>query len=153
MQISEDLEKIVSLSGHLVWKVNDKLTASSRDPIKEANLWVEQLGPVDSRTLIIGGGSGYHIQSLYKKTNVPFSVLEFHSVISDSLFEVNKNIPLLCPEKVLTKISDFDRFYIFRPATQWCLPEVQKIVNKFRVIDGLDHDTQRLTSILLEMVR
>lgn len=62
-----ELEKVTARSGETVFKWHGRLTASSRDPRRDAREWVESLrleGPGDHRLLVLGVGSGYHLVEL-----------------------------------------------------------------------------------------
>ncbi len=70
-----------SRNGHEVLYIDGKATASTIDPLKEATAWIGSTyslaaAGIDETLVVIGAGSGYHIDALRECTNKKIIVID-----------------------------------------------------------------------------
>ncbi len=110
----------ISRSGHSVLRKDGRLLASSIDPIREANTWVDSIlidGAGDApRILVFGLGSGYHIVELLKRcSGRTVFVLESDAEIAGQARGLNPEVSqaIICTESNPNKLFDLPSVRIF----------------------------------------
>lgn len=118
------IEWIDSAAGIKVPTRDGRILCSSRDPIREAQKWVDSLpknlvGPVT----IIGLGGGFHIQALLAK-GLKINVIEFDHELVLHFFDQNpelaKQITWMTTPKEIEEVfwQTAGEIFFFRPAIQ-----------------------------------
>ena len=112
-----------SRNGHEVLYVDGKATASTIDPLKEATAWVGStysLASVgnDETLVVIGAGSGYHIEALRECTNKKIVVID---TCSASIEFVKRRLAQQTQIKYieLKRGTTFSEFYQRNDVVEW----------------------------------
>lgn len=107
------ITELQSQDGQKIYKRNEKLLCSAQNPKAEAQKWIQslQISPASTNFVVIGIGSGFHIQEL--KTKFPHANIKAWDIDLELVNKVNSRlagiaeVSLFESEEQLFSHSDF----------------------------------------------
>lgn len=109
------VQRIQSVAGAEVVQIGGYVLASRRDPLREAQKWLELFKPHFynfEHIAVLGYGSGFHILELQKQFDKKITILELHPQLQGMLCD-QKNIIF---KRAEFDIHQYDLVLPFRPA-------------------------------------
>ncbi|SHI41191.1 Uncharacterized conserved protein [Clostridium cavendishii DSM 21758] len=139
-----EVEKIKN--GLYTLKCNGKYIHSKYDPIKEGNIFAENVDKLSKYILIYGLGLGYHINSILESTNESSQVIVFeaNNTIIDYCKKYNEDIFL----NKRVKVIGFDKE--FYKLLEYYLNKVDNIVVHKPSLEGIKEENKKLYSLINE---